>query len=246
MLRADGSFEPRTLPKRHFAPIDFQGRIEIASKDGGRPAPLEKAVIDFDRDGRFTPGQLPVCPPERIAAATPSQARQLCGGATVGSGHIRFSVALPSGIVRTGSPLTLFNGPRQEGSPTVVIHAQTTVPATQTLTIVVPIERRRGHFRYRATLAIPPIAAGLGAITHLDVTIGRRFTVDGQAPQLHRGPLLRRRPPDPRSLHLRRRHDHRRQRRKVLRRSLTGAGGRLHLKCPASYTCPPRAASSTG
>lgn len=180
VLRADGNFKPHTLPKRHFAPIDFQGRVEIAAKNGGHPSPLEKAVIDFDRDGRLTPGALPVCPPETIADAAPEQARQLCAGAVVGSGHIRASIALAGGPIQTGSVLTLFNGPRQEGDPALVLHAQTTVPATQTLTIVVPVERRRGRFRYRATLAVPPIAAGLGSLTHLDVKVGRRFTVDGQ------------------------------------------------------------------
>lgn len=180
VLRADGNFKPHTLPKRHFAPIDFQGRIEIAAKNGGHPSPLEKAVIDFDRDGRFTPGTLPVCQPETIAAAGPEEARQLCAGAVVGSGHIGVSIALAGGPVQTRSALTLFNGPRQEGEPTLVLHAQTTVPATQTLTIVVPVERRRGRFRYRATLTIPPIASGLGSLTHLDLKVSRRFTVDGQ------------------------------------------------------------------
>jgi hypothetical protein len=54
------------------------------------------------------------------------------------------------------------------------------VPATQTFAILVPIERRSGSFRYRATLNVPPIAAGLGAITHIDVEVGRRFSVGGK------------------------------------------------------------------
>jgi hypothetical protein len=62
----------------------------------------------------------------------------------------------------------------------VILHARTTVPATQTFAIVVPIERRPGAFRYRATLALPPIAAGLGAVTHVDVKVGRRFSAGGQ------------------------------------------------------------------
>jgi hypothetical protein len=180
VLRADGGFKPRALPKRHFAPIDFHGRVEVAAKNGGHPSALEGAIIDFDRDGRFTPGTLPACAPEAVSDASPEQARQLCGGAIVGSGHVRVSIALPGGPVQTGSALTLFNGPRREGEPTVVLHTQITVPATQTLTTVVPIERRRGRFRFRATLAIPPIAGGLGSLTHLDVTVGRRFNVDGQ------------------------------------------------------------------
>jgi hypothetical protein len=75
--------------------------------------------------------------------------------------------------------LTIFNGPREDGHPTAVIHAQTTVPGTQTFAIPVPIERLRGEFRYRATLNLPPIAGGLGAVTRVSVDIGRRFRAGG-------------------------------------------------------------------
>jgi hypothetical protein len=180
VLRADGGFQPRSLPRRQFAPIDFQGHFDIAAKGGGKPVALEAVVIDFDRDGRLNPGGLPFCPPERIANAGSAEARRVCAGAMVGSGHIRASIALPNGPVPVSSPLTIFNGPPQGGNPTVVLHAQITVPATQTLAIVVPIERRRGEFRYRVTLDLPPIAGGLGAVTHVDVDVGRRFSVGGQ------------------------------------------------------------------
>ena len=179
-LEADGGFRPRTLPKHQFAPIDFQGRVEIESRDGTAPEPVRQIVVDFDRDGRLTAGGLPVCMPEEIANATPEEARRICGDAEVGSGHIKAIVSLASGPIPASSPLTLFNGPRQEGVPTVVLHAQTTVPGTQTYAIVVPIEKRRGEFRYRATLDVPPIAAGFGAITHVDVKVGRRFSAGGK------------------------------------------------------------------
>jgi hypothetical protein len=179
-LEADGGFRPRTLPKHRFSPIDFQGRVEIESRDGTAPQPVRQIVVDFDRDGRLAAGGLPVCLPEEIANATPEEARRICADAEVGSGHIEAIVSLASGAIPASSPLTLFNGPRQEGDPTVVLHAQTTVPGTQTYAIVVPIEKRRGEFRYRATLDVPPIAAGFGAITHVDVKVGRRFSAGGK------------------------------------------------------------------
>jgi hypothetical protein len=180
ILRADGSFQPRALPRHKFAPIDFQGHFDIRARGGGKPVTLDEVAIDFDRDGRLTPGGLPVCPAELVAQVSPAQARQVCAGAIVGTGKIEALVDLPSGAVTARSPLTIFNGPSQAGNPTVILHAQTTVPATQTFAIVVPIERRPGGFRYRATLALPPIAGGLGAVTHVGVKVGRRFSVDGQ------------------------------------------------------------------
>lgn len=67
----------------------------------------------------------------------------------------------------------------QDGHPTAILHARTTVPAVQNFVITVPIERRPGAFRYRVALEIPPIAAGRGSLTHLDVDIGRRYRFRG-------------------------------------------------------------------
>jgi hypothetical protein len=180
VLHADGGFQPQRLPRRGYAPIRFQGHVGIASKDGSQPSALRQAIVDFDRDGRLDVAGLPACPPERIAAASTEEARRLCKGALVGSGTVGVLVALPSGPVSTSSPLSLFNGPRLEGRPTVVLHAQITVPATQTYAILVPLEKRRGEFRWRATLDVPPLAGGLGVITGIEVKIGRRFQAGGK------------------------------------------------------------------
>jgi hypothetical protein len=181
ILRADGGFQPQTLPRRSFAPIDFEGRVDIAAKTGGRPSPLKQALIDFDRDGRLSVAGLPTCTPESIAAASVEEARRICRAALVGRGRVEALVSLPSETIKTGSALTIFNGPRLGNLPTAVLHARFTVPATETFAILVPIEKRRGDFRYRARLDLPPLAGGLGALTHVDVKIGRRYRAGGRS-----------------------------------------------------------------
>ncbi len=180
VLTADGGFTPRTLPRSSFAPIDFEGHADLKAVDGSVPAALQQVVVDFDRDGRLSTAGLPVCQPSSLEEATPAEARSRCRGAVVGTGHIEALISQQGGPpFQATSPVTLFNGPRQGGNPTVILHARTTVPATQTFVITVPIERRGGLFRYRATVDVPPIAAGRGALTHLDVAVGKRFRFRG-------------------------------------------------------------------
>jgi len=180
ILRADGGFQPQTLPRRRYAPIDFQGHADISAKGGGRPSPLQQALIEFDRDGLLSVAGLPTCAPEAIAAESTEEARQTCRGAIVGTGRVGVLVTLPGGNVEASSPLTIFNGPRLEGDPTAILHAHFTVPAAQTYAIVVPIEPRSGGFRYRVRIDLPPLADGLGALTHIDAKIGRRYRAGGK------------------------------------------------------------------
>lgn len=175
-LRADGDVEPHALSRRHFTPINFQGYFDISAHGGAQPPALEEAVIDFDRDGRLSAGGLPVCGAAQVADVGPAEARQICPGAIVGSGQVEVQV----GSIKASSVLTLFNGPPQEGNPSVILHARFDAAGGETLAMVVPIERRPGPFRYRATLKLPPIAGGLGTVTRVQVKVGRRFSVGGQ------------------------------------------------------------------
>jgi hypothetical protein len=180
-IKVNAAFQPRALPVKSFAPVQFSGSVEVAKPGGGKPPALDQIVLDFDRDGRLETGGLPTCAPESVAEASVEEARSICKGSIVGTGEIEALVSLPvsGNLVPTSSPLTLFNGPRQEGKPTVVVHARTTVPATQTYAFTVPIEKRPGEFRYRVTADIPPLAGGLAAITKLSVTVGRKYTSGG-------------------------------------------------------------------
>jgi hypothetical protein len=180
VLRADGGFQPQTLPRRQFVPIDFQGHVDISSRRGKPLSPLRQALIDFDRDGRLSVAGLPTCAPESIAQQGPAQARQTCRGAIVGTGHVAAAISFPGGVAQTSSPLTIFNGPRLATGPSVVLHARTVVPTPEIYAILVPIERLRGNFRYRARLELPPLAGGAGALTHIDVRIGRRYRAGGR------------------------------------------------------------------
>jgi hypothetical protein len=181
VLIANGGFEPRQLPKRAYAPIRFEGQADIKMVDGSVPPAVRRIRLDFDRDGKLTTAGLATCSPESIAAATPEQARRTCAAALVGTGSVEATIALPGRApVDVGSPLSLFNGPRLDGNATAIAHARTTFPVTETYVVVIPIEQRRGTYRYRATFDIPEIAGGAGAITHVDARVGRRYRAGGE------------------------------------------------------------------
>jgi hypothetical protein len=180
VLQADGGFEPRVLPKRAYAPIHFQGHGDIKTTDGSVPPALQHVKLEFDHDGHLTTAGLSVCRPGGIESATPEQARRRCGGAIVGKGHIAAEVPLPLlGRIEMRSPLTLFNGPRRAGDPTVILHAQAPFPVSETYVVTIPIERHRGTYGYRAAFDVPPIAGGLGSLTHIDAKIGRTYRAGG-------------------------------------------------------------------
>lgn len=180
VLRVDGGFEPHTLPRRQYAPIDFKGHADISSRRGAPISPLQQALIDFDRDGRLSVAGLPTCAPEAVAEEGTVEARKTCAGAIVGKGHVAAAISMLGAAVQTRVPLTIFNGPRLATGPSVVLHARTLIPLPETYAILVPIERLHGGFRYRARIELPPLAGGLGALTHIDAKIDRRYRAGGK------------------------------------------------------------------
>lgn len=180
VLTADGNFNPSSLPRSIYTPISFNGRADLKATDGSVPAALQQLVLDFDRDGRLTTAGLPICQPDSLAEATPAQARNRCAKAIVGTGHVQALISQGSRPpLLASSPLSFFNGPRLGGKPTVILHARMTFPAVQNFVITIPIEKRSGRFRYRATLDLPPIADGAGSLIHIDAAIGKRYRFGG-------------------------------------------------------------------
>lgn len=180
VLHADGGFQPQTLPRHRYAPIHFRGYFDIRTKRGAQPQKLQQAVIKFDRDGRLDVAGLPRCAPRAIADADTEQARRICRRAIVGTGTVGAQIPLGFGTVNASVPLTIFNGPRLEGNSTAILHAQTLLPFPETYAVVAPIEQVRGRYRYRVTIDVPPIAGGLGKLTRLSVSIGRRYRSGGR------------------------------------------------------------------
>jgi hypothetical protein len=182
VVTTDGGFTPTTLPKNYFAPIRLHGYGRISTTDGSIPPVLETITIFFDKHGAVETRGLPVCTEGKLKATTTAQARKLCPGAIVGTGFGKAVVNFPEQPpIPATSPITIFNGPKEHGNPTVLAHAHLTVPAPTTF--VVPIEIQRvhdGRYGFKTVAKIPRIAGGAGTPIYGRLTIGRTWKYKGR------------------------------------------------------------------
>ncbi len=181
VLVADGSFTPTVLPKRHDAPISLRGKARISTASGKLPPILNRLVIEYDRHGSVQTAGLAVCPRARLEATNVVAARDRCANAIVGEGVAHAVVKLPDQArIPVSSPITLFNGPKTNGFPTVFAHAYTTIPTPVAFVVPVVIEAiNRGAFGYRTKIDIPTIAGGAGVLISGSLEIGKRWTHRG-------------------------------------------------------------------
>lgn len=182
IIVADGGFTPTKLPQHRNAPIALHGFAKFSTIDGTRPSPLTQLVIEFDKHGAVETRGLPVCTQAKLVATTSFRARANCRGAIVGKGFGTAVVELPEQRpIKASSPLTLFNGPRKNGNPTVLGHAHLDIPAPTTYVVPIEIERiRKGRYGYRTIANFPKIANYYGSPTYGRLKVGKKWTYKGK------------------------------------------------------------------
>jgi hypothetical protein len=182
VVNGEGGFTPTALPKNVDAPITLFGRGNISTVSGDYPPVLETIEFEFDKHGSVDTTGLPKCSAAKLKATTVPVARKLCPGAIVGEGRGTAVVLFPEQApIKASSPITLFNGPRIGGDPSVLAHAHLTVPAPTTFIVPVRIETiHNGRYGYRVHARIPKIAGGAGHPLSGSLTVGRKWTFKGK------------------------------------------------------------------
>lgn len=182
LIEAHGGFSPKALPRDHDAPITLRGDGRISTVSGALPPTLQTLAIEFDRHGSVVTTGLPTCALGRLIATTTRTARRLCPGAIVGSGFGKALVKLPEqDAFPVSSPITLFNGPPEDGNPTVIAHAHLTQPVPTTYVLRIEIERiHKGLYGYRVRARLPSIADGAGIPVSGNLRVGRKWTYRGR------------------------------------------------------------------
>jgi hypothetical protein len=182
VLVGRGDFAPETLPKYHNAPIILHGAGHISTVNGELPPVLEKVEAEFDRHGSLDTTGLGVCTTQKLQATTVVAARRICGDAIVGEGVGHAVVKFPEQApIPVSSPLTLFNGSKQDGLDTVIGHGYLDVPVPTTYVVPVVIEKiNNGAYGYRINVELPPIAGGYGIPISAKGKVGRKWTSGGK------------------------------------------------------------------
>lgn len=182
VIVANGGFTPTKLPKRENAPIKLYGHAKFSTISGERPSPLRRLTIEFDKHGAVETRGLRKCTRAKLVATTTRTARRNCKGSVVGTGFGTALVVLPEQRgIRASSPLTLFNGPRRNGNPTVLGHAHLDYPAPTTYVVLIEIEKiNRGRYGFRTVADFPRIANDYGSPLSGRLKIGREWKHRGK------------------------------------------------------------------
>lgn len=182
IVHGDGGFSPKTLPKYKNAPITVHGGGNVSTVSGDWPPVIREITLEYDRHGAVETVGLATCRRGQLEASTVPAARKRCPGSIVGKGHGRGVVVFPeSRPIPVASPITIFNGPRVHGNPTVFAHFYTTVPVPTAFVVPIVIERiHRGEFGYRTVAKIPPIAGGNGIPLAGWLKVGRKWHYKGK------------------------------------------------------------------
>jgi hypothetical protein len=181
LIIGEGGFTPTALPKNVDAPITIFGKGRLDTVDGSLPPILQTIEFEFDKHGSIQTEGLPVCTSGKLQATTVPQARKLCPGAIVGKGFGHAVVKFPEQApIPVSSPITIFNGPRIKGDPSVFAHFYTTVPVAVAFVVPIRIETiHNGRYGYRVKARVPKLAGGSGIPLSGSVTIGRKWTYKG-------------------------------------------------------------------
>jgi len=176
MFMLDGSFKPKKLPKKEFAPIQLELSGGITTGDGTTPPVTDVVTLDFDKNGTLTTKGIKTCNPKKLQNTTTKQAKRKCKKAIVGQGKTKaivdFEDQEPFDAI---GPLVIFNGTKKGGKPTIVFHVLANVPLPTTFVVQSKVVKSpKKGFGKRVVIKVPPIAGGNGTMVSFNAKINKK------------------------------------------------------------------------
>jgi hypothetical protein len=175
----NADFAPHTLPRERPAPVSVKVAGKVRAADGSHPPALRWLEIMINRNGRLRSQGLPTCTASSLQSTSTATALDRCRGALVGQGSFHAVVSLGREIP-TGGKILAFNS-RRAGREALVLHLFAATPVRFTLVVPLTIGNLKGgQFGTILRAKIPKLASGLGSVTEIDLTIGRRYSYKGE------------------------------------------------------------------
>jgi hypothetical protein len=157
------AISPQKQSAKTFGPAAITSTLDTFFSGGFSPTPTT-TVVQFSKDVKFTPGNLPQCNLSSISTTPDSTAMSLCGASKIGTGSV-----LVNGGALTGK-VTAYNGvPSGGGVPPIGFHTDLFLPNgaySFSTTGIGTLDTKTNTL----TTPIPPTGTSL---THFDVSIGK-------------------------------------------------------------------------
>lgn len=181
IVNLGGGISPRALPRGAPAPVAVTIDTDVKAANGADPPPqLRQIAIAINRNGKIYDRGLPTCRVRRIQPSTIAAARRICGGAIVGSGHVRVRVNLANQPPFTfKGPLLVFNAKRSGGHRRLLAQVYGTKPPSA-FVLTFKVLKRQGTFGTLIRTTLPEAAREWAYVTHFDMRLRRIYTYHGQ------------------------------------------------------------------
>lgn len=170
-----------------MAPVSFHASASVSTADGSHVPPALSAELQVDKHISIDTAGLPICPPGKVEASSPSEAMRACGSALIGKGSAAAQVEFPESLpFAAKGPLLAFNGPSVRGGYAghgyneQLYYIYVAVPAPTAVVVVAKLSKDTGRYAYRISVAVPSIAGGSGSLTNVQFTIDRSWSDGGR------------------------------------------------------------------
>lgn len=175
-----GAITPNRLPRTGSAPVAVRVAGNVKTTHGLRLPQLRTIKVAINRAGKLYDKGLPTCPVEAIQPATEAVAKQRCGDAIVGDGHVTLVVRLPSqSDYISRNNLLAFNGPRQGKDKLILAQIYSKNPPGAII-LTFTVKKHAGTYGNVIETSLPNYAEGWAYLTSFEMTLGRTYTYRGK------------------------------------------------------------------
>lgn len=176
----NGRLAPHALPRERLAPVSVTLEGSVATADGTRPPQLRELRFAVNSAGRVSTAGLPRCGASVLQQTSTEAALARCRKALVGRGHFAANVNFVDTPLIPAHGRVLALNSRIHGHAGLLLHLYGTTPVQATFVLPFDITHQPGQFGTVFSTRIPQLASGLGYVTNITMTLGRKYAYRGK------------------------------------------------------------------